>query len=367
MLTLPMPIMPSHCPDRAAPTDAISEAQAFAAFETRDRTMDGRFVVAVRTTGIYCKPSCPARRPRRENIEILPDGAAARTRGYRPCLRCRPDEVARDSQAVARALKLIDASETPLSLADLAAQVGYAPQHFQRLFTRQVGLSPAAYARARRAARLIRALDQKGRITDVIYDAGYEAPSRAYADAQAHLGMSPGQWRKGGAGKTIHYACTPSSLGPLLVAATDKGLCRISFDEDEAALRARFPKAQIAPGDADFQALVRAVVALVDEPARRADLPMDVAGTAFQQAVWAALRAIPPGETRSYREIAAAVGRPKAVRAAGTACGDNGLAVLIPCHRVLRSDGGLGGYAYGLARKEKLLAKEKTSAVANAK
>jgi len=344
------------------PQSEIDEARALAAFEARDRAMDGRFVVAVRTTGIYCKPSCPARRPHRAHIEIWPDAATARDRGYRPCLRCRPDDVGRDRAAVDRAVALIEAGvaagEGAPTLAALAGQVGYAPHHFQRLFTRQLGVSPAAYARALRADRLAQALAQEGRITDAIYDAGYAAPSRAYADAAGRLGMSPTAWRKGGAGKTIRFAVAQSTLGSLLVAATDQGLCRISFDEDEAALRARFPHARIEPGDAAFAALVARVVALVDDPARPADLPVDVAGTAFQQAVWAALRAIPPGETRTYSDIAAAVGRPAAVRAAGTACGDNDLAVLVPCHRVLRRDGSLGGYAYGLERKKALLERE---------
>lgn len=336
----------------------IDEQTALKAFEARDKAMDGRFVIAVKTTHIYCKPSCPARRPKRENFEILSTAAEARTKGYRPCLRCKPDEVGRDRDAVARAVALIEGSETAPTLDAIAAQVGYTPHHFQRIFTRQVGVSPAAYARALRADRLTRALDQEGRITDAIYDAGYEAPSRFYADAGARLGMSPSDWRKGGAGKTIRFAMVPSSLGPLLVAGTDKGLCRISFDEDEVALRARFPEAEILPADAAFTALVKEVVALVDDPARQADLPVDVAGTAFQQAVWQALRAIPAGETRTYSQIAAAVGRPAAVRAAGTACGDNSLAILIPCHRVLRTDGSLGGYAYGLERKERLLERE---------
>ncbi len=322
--------------------------------------MDGRFVIAVRTTGIYCKPSCPARRPRRENFEILATGAEARDKGYRPCLRCKPDEIGRDKEAVARAVALIETSEAAPTLDELAGAVGYAPHHFQRIFTRAIGVSPAAYARALRAGRLEDALGQTERITDAIYDAGYEAPSRFYADAAGRLGMSPSDWRRGGAGKTIRFAIADSSLGKLLVAATEKGLCRISFDEDEAALRARFPLAQIVPGDADFAALVRQVVALADDPARQADLPVDVAGTAFQQAVWAALRAIPAGETRTYSQVAAAVGRPAAVRAAGSACGDNGLAILIPCHRVLRTDGGLGGYAYGIERKQALLEKEGT-------
>lgn len=343
--------MPPAMPD-------LDEDAAFAAFEARDRTMDGRFVIAVKTTGIYCRPSCPARRPRRENVTLLADAAAARAAGYRPCLRCKPDEAGRDRTAIARALALLEESEAPLALTTLAQAVGYAPHHFQRLFTRDVGVSPAAYARALRARRLAEALDGKGRITDAIYDAGYEAPSRAYADASARLGMSPSAWRNGGEGATIRFAVARSSLGPLLVAATDKGLCRIAFDESEADLRARFPKATILPGAADFSALVADVVALVDDPGRSADLPVDVAGTAFQQAVWSALRAIPPGETRTYAQIAAAVGKPGAVRAAGTACGGNNLAVLIPCHRVLRADGSLGGYAYGPDRKAALLARE---------
>jgi AraC family transcriptional regulator of adaptative response/methylated-DNA-[protein]-cysteine methyltransferase len=257
---------------------------------------------------------------------------------------------------------LLEAGDATPSLTELADAVGYAPHHFQRLFTRDVGVSPAAYARALRARRFGKALEGEGRITDAIYDAGYEAPSRAYADAQAHLGMSPSAWRKGGEGAVIRFAVAQSSLGPLLVAATDKGLCRISFDEDEADLRARFPRATIVAGDAGFAPLVSQVIALVDDPARRSDLPVDVAGTVFQQAVWAALRAIPPGETRTYKEIAAAAGKPGAVRAAGTACGDNGLAILIPCHRVLRSDGSLGGYAHGLSRKEVLLRRESGNA-----
>ncbi len=337
----------------------LSEDAAFAAFAARDRRMDGQFVSGVKSTGIYCKPSCPARRPRRENIALFPDAAAALDAGYRACMRCRPDEVGRDRQAVTKALRILQQSDATPVLADLAAAVGYAPHHFQRLFTREVGISPSAYARQLRATRLAEALDGTERITDAIYDAGYHSPARAYADARSQLGMTPSAWRNGGADTVIHYAVVPTSLGALLVAATAKGLCRISFDEEVAALHARFPQAEIAPGDRDFTALVDQVVALVDDPSRAAHLPMDVAGTAFQQAVWAALRDIPAGETRTYKQIAAAIGRPSAVRATGTACGDNGLAVLIPCHRVLRSDGGLGGYAYGLQRKEALLAREK--------
>nr|MBA4770599.1 methylated-DNA--[protein]-cysteine S-methyltransferase [Sphingobium sp.] len=288
-----------------------------------------------------------------------PDPVAARAAGFRACLRCRPDEVGRDRLAVDAAVALIRAAEEIPALDALAAHVGYAPHHFHRLFKRQTGLTPAGYARSLRADRLKAALGQGGSITDAIYEAGYSAPSRAYADAQRHLGMTPSAWKDGGRGVAIRWRTVDTSLGPVLVAATTKGLCRISFGEGEAELRAHFPKADILPADAALDAMAQAVAALVENPAAPPDLPMDVGGTAFQQAVWAALRAIPPGETRSYAELAAAAGRPAATRAAGSACGDNSLAVLIPCHRILRSDGSLGGYAWGLERKRALLDRER--------
>jgi AraC family transcriptional regulator of adaptative response/methylated-DNA-[protein]-cysteine methyltransferase len=262
-------------------------------------------------------------------------------------------------QAIEAALTLIDAADTPPSLDAIAAHVGYAPHHFHRLFKRATGLTPAAYARKCRADRLAVALEGDMSVTDAIYAAGYNAPSRAYADAERHLGMTPSAWKDGGRGVVIRHMVADTSLGPMLIAASARGLVRISFDEDEADLRRRFPQAQFLPADDSFAALAAQVVALADDPAHAdTDLPVDVRGTVFQQAVWDALRAIPPGETRTYKQVADAIGRPAAVRATGTACGDNVLAVLIPCHRVLRSDGGLGGYAYGLARKEKLLARE---------
>lgn len=345
--------------DLSAPTPmAMDDDACWDAFQRRDRGMDGLFVGAVLTTGIYCKPSCAARRPLRENMIFLPGPEAAREAGFRACLRCRPDGVGRDRLAVEAAKAFIAAAETPPSLEDIAAHAGYAPHHFHRLFKRETGLTPAAYGRSLRTQRLKSALEEGESVTNAIYEAGYNAPSRAYADAQRHLGMSPSAWKDGGRGVTIGYAVVGSSLGPVLVAATAKGLCRISFDEDESALRRRFPKAELVPGDAALAGLAAQVVRLIEDPAAPVDLPLDICGTAFQQAVWAALRAIPAGETRSYGEIAAAIGRPGAVRAAGTACGDNGLAVLIPCHRVLRSDGSLGGYAYGLDRKKALLERE---------
>lgn len=336
----------------------IDKQSGWEAFERRDRSWDGRVIGAVRTTGIYCKPSCPARRPKREHVELFRDGDSARAAGYRACLRCRPDEVGRDREAVARAIALLEQAEEPPRLEALAAAVGYAPHHFQRLFTREMGVSPAVYARGLRAQRAERSLEESASVTDAIYEAGYAAPSRFYEEAGSRLGMTPSAWRDGGRGATIRFAVVESPLGPLLVAATEKGICRLTFDEDEAALRRRFPSATVSADDGSMAALIAGVLQAVATPAAMPDLPLDVAGTAFQQAVWAELRKIPPGETRSYGDIAAAVGQPGAVRAVGTANGSNPVAILVPCHRVIRSDGTLGGYAGGLERKRKLLEAE---------
>lgn len=344
-------------------TDAttIDQDAAWAAFAARDRAYDGRFVAAVATTGIYCKPSCPARHPRRENVRFLADGAAARAAGFRACLRCRPDDVARDHVAVSRAVAAIAAAETPPSLEELATAVGYAPHHFHRLFKRATGVTPAAYARALRAARASDALAREDSVTAAIYDAGYAAPSRFYDEADDRLGMTPSAWSRGGMGATIRWTRADTSLGPLLIAATMRGLCRIAFDEDEAALRDRFPAATILPADAAMAALVRDVVAQVEQPGRDHALPLDVRGTAFQEAVWQALRRVPAGETVSYAALAAMAGRPRATRATGSACGANPVAVVVPCHRARRGDGSAGGYAWGLARKTALLSREKTA------
>lgn len=339
-------------------TSAIDPDAAWAAFEARDRARDGRFVVAVRTTGIYCKPSCAARHPRRENVAFYPDPAAARAAGFRACLRCRPDEIGRDRTAVAEAIAAIEEAETPPLLDTLADRVGYAPHHFHRLFKRATGVTPAAYARGVQARRAAEALEGGASVTEAVYAAGYSAPSRFYEQGAPRLGMAPSAWARGGAGVVIRWTVADTSLGPMLVAATDKGLCRVSFDEDAEALRARFPHAEIKPADRALAALAARVVAAVESPERDEDLPLDVRGTAFQEAVWQALRAIPPGETRSYTALAAAAGNAKAVRAAGSACGANPVSVVIPCHRAQRTDGSLGGYAYGLARKRILRARE---------
>jgi AraC family transcriptional regulator, regulatory protein of adaptative response / methylated-DNA-[protein]-cysteine methyltransferase len=331
---------------------------AWAAFMRRDRAWDGRVIGAVKTTGIYCKPSCPAKRPKRENVEFFATGAEASAAGYRPCFRCKPDEVGRDREAVAKAVKLIEAAEEAPSLSEVSGAVGYAPHHFQRIFTRALGVSPAGYWRGLRAKRAAEALSETEQVTEAIYEAGYSGPSRFYADAKERLGMTPSAWRDGGRGETIRYVITDSPLGPLLVAATSKGICRLTFDEDESALAYRFPNATIVPDDGSISAWVEGALEAIEHPQSAPELPIDVRGTAFQEAVWKELRKIPLGETRSYADIARAVGQPDAVRAVGTANGSNPVAVLVPCHRVIRSDGSLGGYAGGLDRKRKLLAAE---------
>ncbi|WP_254602169.1 bifunctional transcriptional activator/DNA repair enzyme AdaA, partial [Sphingomonas bacterium] len=302
------------------PSEIDTDA-AWAAVMTRDRRADGRFVTGVLTTGIYCRPSCAARHPRRENVRFFGDGAAARAAGLRPCLRCRPDGISEDAQGIARAIALIETSDMPPTLEAMAAAACYSPHHFHRLFRRATGVTPAAYARALRAKRAEAALAGDGSVTEALYDAGYAVPSRFYADARGRLGMTPSAWRAGGRGVTIRWAEAETNLGALLVAGTDKGICRVAFGEDEADLRTRFPEAMIERGGADFLALVERVARFVAAPGLLMDLPLDVRGTAFQEAVWSALARIPPGETLSYAALAAQAGAPGAARAAGSACG----------------------------------------------
>ncbi|WP_353229514.1 methylated-DNA--[protein]-cysteine S-methyltransferase [Novosphingobium sp.] len=336
----------------------MNDDAAWAAVLARDRGSDGQFVTGVLTTGIYCRPSCPARHPRRDNVRFFVDGPAARSAGLRACLRCRPDDLARDEAAVLAAIATIRDAECPPALTVLAQTAGYSLAHFQRVFVRQTGLSPAAYGRALRAERTAESLSHAGSVTAAVYDAGFSGPSRFYAASEGRLGMAPSAWVDGGRGAVIRWAVVPTTLGPMLVAATAKGVCRLAFGENGADLAARFPHATLVAGDDAFAALLQRVIAAVETPGTGDHIPIDVRGTAFQEAVWRALRSIPPGETRSYAQIAAAVGHPQAVRAAGSANGANHVAVLIPCHRVIRSDGSLGGYAYGLDIKRELLARE---------
>ena len=339
----------------------IDSDKAWQAVLRRDRSFDGRFVTGVLTTGIYCRPSCAARHPARSNVRFFADGAAAREQGLRACKRCLPDDVARDEAAVLAAIDEIRQAEDAPSLATLARITDYSPTHFQRVFKRATGLSPAAYARALREERARDALTSSDSVTGAIYDAGYGSASRFYEGTKGKLGMSASDWRDGGSGRTIHWTMVDTSLGAMLVAATDKGVCCLSFNEGEDHLRARFPKAELVEGGEEFRDLFEEVTATVEQPstATTVDIPLDVKGTAFQQRVWEALRRIPAGQTLSYGELAAAVGNPKASRAVGGANGANNIAVLIPCHRVIAADGGLGGYAYGTAIKAELLRREK--------
>ncbi|WP_370297916.1 bifunctional transcriptional activator/DNA repair enzyme AdaA [Qipengyuania mesophila] len=339
-------------------TDAISDDAAWAAVLRRDRAFDGRFVTGVLTTGIYCRPSCAARHPARGNVRFFADGSGARAAGLRACKRCLPDDVGRDEAAVLAAIDEIRQAEDAPSLTALAELTGYSPTHFQRVFKRSIGLSPAAYARALREERARDALSGGGDVTGAIYEAGYGSASRFYENTKGLLGMTASAWANGGAGVTIHWAVVDTSMGAMLVAATDKGVCRLSFNEDASELARRFPKAELVEGGAAFEKLLAEVVASVEAPGDFAHIPLDVKGTAFQEACWKALREIPAGETRTYAEIAAAAGNPTAVRAAGSANARNNVAVLIPCHRVIRTGGDLGGYAYGLDIKRELLKRE---------
>ena len=338
----------------------IDSDKAWNAVQARDRSFDGAFVTGVLSTGIYCRPSCAARHPKRENVRFFASAKQAEAAGLRACLRCRPNDVTRDEAAVKAVIDAIRTAESAPKLDELADLTGYSPTHLQRIFKRETGLSPAVYARALRSERVKDALAGGASVTEAIYNAGYGSASRFYEEQKMgrKMGMKPSAWKNGGAGVTVHWACIETSLGPMMVAATDKGVCCLSFNESEQDLRRRFPNADLKPGGDAFASLFAEVAAQVETPGRPHNIPLDVQGTAFQEAVWRELRKIPEGETRSYADIAAAIGKPRAVRAVGSANGANNVAVLIPCHRVVRSDGTMGGYAYGLEIKERLLQKE---------
>lgn len=325
---------------------------------TKDRRFDGAFVTGVHSTGIYCRPSCPARAPLRKNVRFYPDWQAAEAAGLRACKRCSPKTQSAEEACVLAAIAAIRA-EGAKTLDELADLTGYSPTHFQRLFKRTVGLSPAGFARALREDRVREALAQGQGVSHALYEAGYSTPSRFYADVEGKLGMAAKTVSEGGAGSRIHWDIIATSLGDMLVAATQKGVCCLSFGEGEAELAARFPKAELARAGDEFRALFKQVTAIVEDPALSSEhIPLDVKGTAFQQRCWEALRTIPPGETRSYGEQAAMLGNPHASRAVGSANGANNIAVLIPCHRVVPASGGVGGYAYGPEIKRELLKRE---------
>ena len=341
----------------------------YEAVRSRDGAADGRFFYGVRTTGVYCRPSCAARLARRENISFHANCEAAEEAGFRPCKRCRPNEPSRgqrNATLVQQACQAIETAEEMPDLKTLAREAGLSPFHFHRVFKQVTGVTPKAYAVARRAIRLQKGLAAAPTVTQAIYQAGYNAASRFYDAAGGRLGMTPSAYRKGGTGTAIRFAVGQCFLGAILVAATDRGVCAITLgDEPDMLVRGlqdQFPQAELAGGDPAFEAIVAQVVGCVEAPGTSFGLPLDIRGTAFQERVWQALRAIPAGSTASYATIANAIGSPAAVRAVAGACASNTLAVAIPCHRVVRSDGSLSGYRWGVERKAALLEREKATA-----
>lgn len=346
----------------------VTDQDRWAAVQRRDAAADGSFVYSVRTTGVYCRPSCAARTPRRENVQFHPTPEAAARAGFRACRRCRPDSVglaAQRAAAVARACRLIEQAEEMPSLDALAKTAGFSRFHFHRIFKSVTGVTPKAYAAASRNRRVRDELSRARSVTEAIYDAGFNSNGRFYAASSDILGMTPTTFRNGGRGEAMRFAVGACSLGSVLVAATRKGVSAILLGDDPEALmrdlQDRFPHATLVGGDESFERLVSRVVGFIDAPGQRFDLPLDVKGTAFQHRVWQALRRIPAGRTVSYADLAKRIGRPAAVRAVAQACAANTLAIAIPCHRVVRSDGSLSGYQWGVDRKRTLLDREACS------
>ena len=332
----------------------------------RDARQDGRFVFAVRTTGVYCRPSCPSRRPRRDSVEFFTTPNAAERAGYRACLRCKPTQVSEQAQYVARARQILDNAEAPVTLPELSKRIGLSPFHLQRMFKRATGLSPREYQSARRMQHVKSGLRKGDDVTTALYDAGFGSPSRLYEKAPQQLGMTPGTYRRGGVGAVITFAIAPTPLGRLLVAATERGLCSVRFGENAAELerdlRNEFHAAELHRDDGGMKKYVEPLQAVIRGENTTIDLPLDVRATAFQMKVWEKLRQIPRGETRSYGEIARSIGKPEAVRAVAHACASNPVALAVPCHRVIRNTGDLAGYRWGLERKKKLLDRERSPA-----
>ncbi|MDZ7828785.1 MAG: bifunctional DNA-binding transcriptional regulator/O6-methylguanine-DNA methyltransferase Ada [Halofilum sp. (in: g-proteobacteria)] len=342
-----------------------TEDRRWRAIAERDSSAEGAFVYAVRTTGIYCRPGCASRRPNRENVTFFERPETAERAGYRPCKRCRPDAASPREQRralVARACRYLEVAEKAPTLAALATEAGLSPWHFQRLFKSETGVTPRQYFADVRARRFRERLREDGSVTDAIHGSGYEASSQAYADARRELAMTPTAFRNGAAGEHVRCGVAACSLGIIAVATTARGICAIEIADDEAAacaqVRRTFPCARIETAGAELDALLAQVVAFIESPGRGLDLPLDIRGTAFRRRVWQALREIPPGETVTYAELAARIGRPGSARAVAGACAANRLAVALPCHRVIRADGGLGGYRWGADRKRALLERE---------
>jgi len=331
----------------------------------RDRSADGQFWYSVATTGIYCRPSCPSRVANPKNVQLHDTLEEARATGFRPCKRCNPDGLSLDAEnaaLVAKACRLIENSEEEPGLNDLASAVERSPSHFHRLFKAATGLTPKDYADAYRATRVREGLMTSNSVTEAIYDAGFNSSGRFYEKSTEMLGMTPTQYRSGGVNEDIRFAVGECSLGTLLVASSKKGIAAILLggepDKLVRELQDRFPKARLIGADREYEALVARVVGFIEAPGQGLDLPLDIRGTAFQQRVWRALQDIPVGRTVSYTELARRIGSPKAVRAVAGACAANNIAVAIPCHRVVRNDGSLSGYAWGVERKRALIAKE---------
>ncbi len=345
--------------------DIATEAACWKAIETRDAAFDGAFYYSVATTGVYCRPSCPSRRAKRENVNFHASCEAAETAGYRPCKRCRPDQPSlRDRYAakMEHACRLIEAAEQPPKLHELARAASLSAFHFHRLFRTVVGVTPKAYAAAHRRGRLRDNLKQNNSVTEAIYAAGFNSSGRFYANSTELLGMTPSEFRGGGFNAAMRFAVEKCSLGFVLAAASDKGITAILLGDNAEALvrelKDRFPKAALVGGDRRFKQIMAKVVGLVEAPGAATELPLDVRGTAFQQRVWQALRKIPSGSTANYSEIAAQIGLPRSVRAVAGACAANKIAIAIPCHRVVRSDGALSGYRWGVERKRTLIERE---------
>ncbi len=336
------------------------------AIEARDRAADGAFCYSVKSTGIYCRPSCPARSAKPENVAFHLTCADAERAGFRPCKRCKPDQAGlqeRHAATVAGLCRLIEAADEAPTLGDLARKAGMSAYHFHRVFKAATGLTPKQYASAHRAARIRAELSHPGTsVTAAIYGAGFNSSGRFYENADEALGMKPTEFRSGGANTEIRFAIGECSLGSILVARSERGVCAILLGDDPDALardiQDRFPQARLIGGDAAFEDLIAKVVGFVEAPALGLDLPLDLRGTAFQQRVWRALQEIPAGKTASYTQIAERLGAPKAIRAVAQACAANALAVAIPCHRVVRTDGALSGYRWGVERKRALLDRE---------
>ncbi|MEO6927544.1 MAG: bifunctional DNA-binding transcriptional regulator/O6-methylguanine-DNA methyltransferase Ada [Casimicrobiaceae bacterium] len=357
--------MKAEVPKRMSQATLTQRDPRWKAVLARDPAHDDRFVYAVTTTGIYCRPSSPSRLPRPENVRFFDSPAAAEMAGFRASRRAAADRssvAGRHAVIVAQACRRIEDAGSPPALGALAQQARMSPCHFHRVFKAQTGLTPKQYANAQRAKRLRSGLLQSPTVTDAIYDAGFNSNSRFYEAANDVLGMTASDYRAGGANTDIRFAVGECSLGAILVAQSQRGICSILLGDDPDALvrelQDTFAQANLIGADSDYEALVAKVVGMIEAPQLAADLPLDVRGTLFQQRVWQALREIPPGRTASYTDIAARIGAPKAVRAVAQACAANLLAVAIPCHRVVRRDGGLSGYRWGVERKRALLARE---------